>query len=240
MWYQPGRFGARVMSAKPCLLLVHGAWHGSWSWDKLQAKLTTAGWAVHTIDLPSVAAKGEPRYGLHDDAQVVRDRLTSIEGPVVVVAHSYGGAAVSEGASGVSGVQHIIYLAAFQLDVGESLLGFAGGKPPPWQIIDGDLVTPVTPHATFYGDVDSHEADRAVDQLLPTSMSAFTETLNSAAWKTIPSSYIVCEQDHAIPVFLQEQMALRASTTYRLSSSHSPFLSRTSDLVALIEKIAEG
>ena len=75
-----GRFAARVMSAKPALLLVHGAWHGSWGWERLQAKLAAAGWAFHTIDLPSVAAKGEPRYGLHDDAQAVHERLTSIGG----------------------------------------------------------------------------------------------------------------------------------------------------------------
>jgi hypothetical protein len=140
----------------------------------------------------------------------------------------------------VSGVQHIIYLAAWQLDRGESLLGLRDGNPPPWWIIDRDSVTPANPRDIFYNDMAPPEADRAVHQLLPISMSAFTETLNAAAWKTIPSSYIVCEQDHAIPVFLQEQMALRATKTYRLPSGHSPFLSRTSDLVTLIEKIAEG
>jgi pimeloyl-ACP methyl ester carboxylesterase len=222
----------------PSLLLVHGAWHGSWCWGKLTPLLTGAGWAVHTVNLPSVAEKGKPRHGLHDDACAVREQLNAIDGPVVVVAHSYGGAPATEAAAGIASVQHIIYLAAFVLDAGESLFGLVGGQAPPWWNIDGDTVTPDTPREIFYNDVNGADASAAIARLLPHSMSAVEEQVTAAAWKTTLTSYILCERDNAVPVFAQEQMASRTSQVYRLPSSHSPFLSRPAELAALITDIA--
>ena len=151
-----------------------------------QPRLTGAGWTVHAIDLPSVAEKGKPRLGLHDDARAVRERLNSIDGPVVVVAHSYGGAPVTQGAAGVESVRHIIYLAAFPLDEGESLAVLTGGEVPRWWNIDAETVTPETPRQMFYHDMGAREAEAAAARLLPHSMSAVTERATAAAWENDP------------------------------------------------------
>src|SRR6185295_18136455 len=86
---------------RPELLLVHGAFHGSWAWQRVQDRLISMGWMARTVDLPSVAAKGEPRFGMYDDAAAVRQYLEAIDGPVVVVAHSYAGVPVTEAAVGL-------------------------------------------------------------------------------------------------------------------------------------------
>ena len=158
------------------------------------------GWQVQIIDLPSVARREGPNFGLHDDAEFIRQQIADIDGAVVVVAHSYGGVAVSEGAADLPNVRHIIYLAAFQIDVGESVLEACGGEPPDWWDINGDGVMPLRPHQVFYADLAPEDSARAIAQLRPQSLAAFTETQEAAAWRTAPSTYVVCEQDRAIPL----------------------------------------
>lgn len=221
----------------PALLLVHGAWHGSWCWEPVRTLLADRGWRVETVDLPSVAPAAD-RPGLHDDARAVRAALDAIDGPVVVVAHSYGGAPVSEGAAGAPNLAHLVYVTAFQLDEGESLLAAVGGQPPSWWKIDGDLFTPLTPHEIFFGDVDPDVAASAVARLQPQSYSVASEQLTAAAWKDVPSTYVVCENDNAIPVFAQEAMAQRAGRVERLPSAHSPFLSHPDELTEILERAA--
>ncbi len=222
---------------RPTLLLVHGAWHGSWCWEPVRTRLADRGWPVATVDLPSVAP-AEERPGLHDDARAVREALDAIDGPVVVVAHSYGGAAVSEGAAGAPNLAHLVYVTAFQLDAGESLLGTVGGQPPSWWKVDGDLFSPLTPHEIFFADVDPDVAAAAIARLRPQSYAVASDRLTAAAWKDVPSTYVVCENDNAIPVFAQEAMAQRAGHVERLPSSHSPFLSHPAELTAIIEAAA--
>jgi pimeloyl-ACP methyl ester carboxylesterase len=229
-----------AVTAMPTVVLVHGAWHGPWNWRKVDNELTAMGWQVRTIDLPSVVHTDGPHFGLHDDAEVIRRHIADIDGPVVIVAHSYGGVAVSEGAADLPNVRHIVYLAAFQLDIGESVLAACGGEPPDWWNINGDNVIPLRPHEVFYTDLAPQDSDRAIAQLKPQSLAAFTETLTAAAWRTVPSTYVVCEQDRAIPRPAQEQMSARASYVRRLSSGHSPFLSMPGDVARLIAGVAAG
>jgi pimeloyl-ACP methyl ester carboxylesterase len=221
------------------MVLVPGAWHGPWVWTKVGRELTGAGWEVRSVDLPSVADVGGVRFGLYDDAAVVRRQIERIEAPVVVVAHSYGGVAASEGAANLPNIELLIYLAAFQLDAGESVLDACGGEPPKWWDIHGDTVTPRRPREIFYADLPQEDADRAIAQLKPESLSAFTERQKEAAWRTAPSTYVVCEQDRAIPVPAQEQMSARATNTDRLATSHSPFLSQPGAVARLIADAAK-
>src|ERR1044072_11228 len=90
--------GSRVPNGgdRPELLLVHGAFHGAWAWQQVQDRLSSMGWTARTVDLPSVAAIGEPRSGMHDDAAVIRQCIEAIDSPVVVVAHSYAGVPVAQ------------------------------------------------------------------------------------------------------------------------------------------------
>jgi pimeloyl-ACP methyl ester carboxylesterase len=219
------------------LLLVPGGFHGVWVWEKVIDRLAALGWPTHTVELPSVAAKGQPRYGMHDDAAAVRRRLAAIDGPVVLVAHSYGGVVATQAAAGLANVTHIVYLAAFQLDIGDSLLGVVG-EPPPWWIIEGDTLTAGQPLETFYHDVSPDDATRAIDRLQPSSYSMVTERLTAAAWRNIPSTYVICDEDQALPPAAQEQLAKRATNIRRLPSSHSPMLSRPDEVAQIIAETA--
>jgi len=217
---------------RPTLLLVHGAWHGAWVWEKVRRELTARGCLVHTLDLPSVGERGRPRKALYDDAAAVRQRVEEIRGPVVVVAHSYGGAAVTQGVANLSNVRHIVYVCAFALDVGDSLLGLVGTQPD-WWIIDGDIMIPDDPRAVFYHDVEPQEAEWAIGHLRPISYVTVTQALTAAAWRDIASTYIICDRDVAMGAG-QDLLAKRATHIRHLPSSHSPMLSLPSELTDLI------
>jgi pimeloyl-ACP methyl ester carboxylesterase len=219
------------------LLLIPGAFHGAWVWEKVIDRLAELGWSAHTVELPSVAAKGQPRYGMHDDAAAVRRRLAAIDDPVVVVAHSYGGLVATQAAADLTNITHIIYLAGFQLDIGDSLLGVVG-EPPPWWIIEGDTLIAGRPLETFYHDAPPDDARRAIDRLQPSSYSMVTDRLTAAAWRNTPSTYVICEEDQALPPAAQEQLAKRATTIRRLPSSHSPMLSLPAQVAQIIAETA--
>jgi pimeloyl-ACP methyl ester carboxylesterase len=216
------------------VLLVHGAWHGAWCWETVKQRLINNGITVETVDLPSANPTNGQLGGLHDDARIVRSALDSIDGNVLAVAHSYGGIPLSEGAASAPNVAHLVYLTAFQLDTGESLLSALGGQRPSWLQIGDDITRPTDTREVFFADVDDDIAHAATARLSPQSLSSFAETQNAAAWKSTPSTYIICENDKAIPVPAQEAMSGRAGKTIRLASSHSPFLSRPHDIAQII------
>ncbi|HEV8623041.1 MAG TPA: alpha/beta fold hydrolase [Acidimicrobiia bacterium] len=229
------------MAAGGCtVVLVHGAWHGSWCWAALIEQLEGLGFPSATVDLPSID-RGGALGDLHDDAGAVRQAVDAIEGPVVVVAHSYGGAPVTEGLVGAVNVAHLVYVSAFLLDEGESILGAVGGVEPLWWRIsaDGQTLEPDHPEHVFFADCPPDTVAAAAASLRPQSRAAFTQTLRGAAWRDIPSTYVVCEQDNAIPAFAQEAMAQRAGTVQRLSSGHSPFLSQPDELAKIVRQTVE-
>lgn len=225
-------------TARPAFLLVHGAWHGAWCWDALRTALDAAGWRSHAVDLPSSAAHsdGARPAGLREDAAAIRDHLRRIDGPVVTVAHSYGGAPTTEAVAGAANVVRAVYLAAFQLDAGESVFSFLGTPAPN----DDSGRTPPSPDARrlYYTDVPAAEADRAAARMTPQSVRSFTQPVTTAGWRTVPSSYIVCERDQALEPARQHELAARADTVHRLPSSHAPFLSMPGELAALLGRIA--
>ncbi|MFE9098137.1 alpha/beta fold hydrolase [Streptomyces sp. NPDC007264] len=218
--------------SRPTLLLVHGAWHGAWCWEKLTPVLGADGWTTRTVDLPSAGREA----GVRDDARVVLDELERIDGPVVVVAHSYGGIPVTEAVADAAHVAHVVYLAAYRLDVGESLLGYHGAPVPPEP--HGFQPVPRQPVPMFYTDVPQAEAEEATERLVPQSTRSFSEPLTRAGWHTVPSTYVVCERDRALPPQNQEELAARTGTVHRIQSDHSPFLSMPEEFAVLLAKIA--
>jgi pimeloyl-ACP methyl ester carboxylesterase len=201
-------------------------------------RLAPSGLNTQTIDLPSVAAEGQPRFGMHDDAEVVRGLLSRTEWPLIVVAHSYGAIPVTQVVHELPNVLHVVYVAAFQLDVGETLLGAAGGEIPSWWIVNEDIVNADRAADIFYNDVEPRAAAWAQSRLLPSSFAAFTEPLTAAAWRNIASTYIICERDQAVPLHAQEVMAQRAESMQRISTGHSPMLSQPSELAEIINGVA--
>jgi len=221
------------MAGEPTFLLVHGAWHGAWCWDELAPRLG----AVRTVELPS---KGPDEGDLYDDAAAVREAIDAVGGRVVVVAHSYGGAPVTEGAAGAPGLAHIVFVSAFLLDAGEALHGAVGGQDPDWweRSDDGRMVTPLRPEEIFYNDCDPDVAAAAAARLTAQTAKSFTDPITRTAWREATTTYVICERDNAIPVFAQEAMAARAGRVERLNASHSPFLSRPDELAALLRSAA--
>ncbi|MBB3084877.1 alpha/beta hydrolase [Geodermatophilus sabuli] len=219
------------------LLLVHGAWHGSWCWERLTGAL--GGVAVRTVDLPSVGTDPAALGGLYDDADAVRAALAGIEGPVVVVGHSYGGAVVTEAVRADSGVAHLVYLCAFQLDEGDSLLGSVGGEGPPWWEATGPAIAVRSPEQVFYNGVAPELTESAVARLGLQSRASAEQPLTNVAWRSVPSTYVVCEQDQAIPVVAQEAMSARAGEVLRMDAGHSPFLSHPAELAGLLRPIVD-
>lgn len=226
-----------AVNGKPTILLVHGAWHGAWCWDKLIPELAAQGWRTVTVDLPSAALHSNNTAGMYDDARAVRACLDDIEGPVTVLAHSYGGVPVTEAAATAPNVSRILYLAGFQLSEGDSLVSESGGQLPSGDT--GTLPVPDNPSKVLFGDVTEEDAGRAVRRLVPQSIRSFSEPLTVAAWRTVSSRYIVCEKDEMLPPAYQESMATRAGRLYRLPSGHSPFLSMATELAALVTADAD-
>ena len=218
--------------SSPTLLLVPGAWHGPWVWDALRAQLGDV--PVETVALRSVGDDPATLGDLYDDARVVREAAAAIDGPVVVCAHSYGGAVASQGLAGLPQVKRIVYLAAFMLDAGESLLAAAGGTPPPWwDVRDGYLLV-TAPEEVFYHDVKEGTAGQAVAQLRPLASITTEQPLTAAAWHDVPSTYIICDDDRAFPPGGQEALAARADRVRHLPTSHSPMLCDPAALATLL------
>ena len=221
--------------SKRSILLVHGAWHGGWTWRPLLPHLHEAGFDPFVVDLPSAGAGGD----LAADVRVVQQALAALPGPTIVVGHSYGGVVISEACAEQPVVSHLVYLCAFQLDVGESLMGMLNGKPLPWIAVDEatGLCTVPEPTPVFYADVAPPLAAEFGARLRSQSLVSFMTSLTQAAWRAIPSTYIACTEDRAIPYPAQQAMAARARTVHTLRSSHSPFASQPAEVARILAGI---
>jgi pimeloyl-ACP methyl ester carboxylesterase len=219
------------------LLLVHGAWHGAWAFDELGSRLDEAGLRWRAVNLPSAGSTAD----LAADADVVRQALAERAVPTVLVGHSYGGLVISEAAAGVDHVTALVYLCAFMLDAGESLLSAQQHQVPDWIAVDEQAGTSTvrSPFEVFYHDCPGELAGAAAARLVPQSLAAFAAPQTAAAWNERPSTYVICEQDHAIPPAAQEAMSARADTVERLDRSHSPFLSAPEELIPVMRRAAE-
>lgn len=233
------------------IVLVHGAFHGAWCWDRILPGLTTAGLRVVAVDLPGHGVGDPGPVGdLGDDAGHVRSVLDGLDGPVVLVGHSYGGAVISEAAAGRDDVAHLVYLAAVVPDVGESIGGASAEIDPGAASMtitaafvptaDGRAVR-VADHAIrdiFYHDCSDADVEFARARLSEQSTASFAATLTGAAWRRIPSTYVLCTDDRTVPVPVQRANAARTTSTVELPTSHSPFFSAPDSLVALLVDVA--
>ncbi|MEV0701975.1 alpha/beta hydrolase [Saccharopolyspora sp. NPDC050389] len=213
------------MAAPRHLVLVHGAWHGPWCWERLVPELERRGWATSAVDLPSTW--GNPDTGMRDDAQAVREHVESIDGPVTVLAHSYGGVPVSEVADTLPNVRQLVYLAAHMLEADEAVTSPLGG---PWFPLEAETAPHLPPHDAFYHDVPAEWAAEAVARLRPQSARVFLDEQTRASWRTIPSALIVCDDDRSICSSSARCGAPRSSGTSPAAirrSSPGPSSSRT-------------
>lgn len=213
------------------LLLVPGAWHGSWCWDHLVPELRSRGWATSVMDLPSTS--GSPACGVREDAEAVREALRALDGPVTVLAHSYAGVPVGEAAGSAD---RLVYLAAHALEPGESVAGVLGGTwyEPGTKLLD----VPEPARDLLFADVPDELATWAVERLRPQSARVFEEPVTGAAWQKLPTAAILCSDDRIFPEVFTNRLARQDLVRY-LPGSHSPFLSRPGELADLVCEVAE-
>ena len=228
--------------ASPTLLLVHGAWSGSWCWRDLRAILDQRGVASVSVDLPSSQLEADSTTGLRQDADEVVRAAASIEGPVILVGHSYGGAVVLEAATGIPQLEQIVFVAALVPFTGQSATDVSREirvrtRLDQAMLMEGDhlrLDPELVPQA-LYNQCDSATSAWATSQLTTQTISSFRSPRSSIDLD-IPSRYISCSDDFAVDPTLQEMMAGRCRQSTTISSDHSPFLSHPLELFgALME-----
>ncbi|HEV3221271.1 MAG TPA: alpha/beta hydrolase [Puia sp.] len=223
------------MSKKPNILLVHGAWADGSSWGKVISLLTEAGY--------NIVATQQKLVSLEDDAETVRRAAESLDGPVLLVGHSYGGAVITEAAHLCPNVIGLVYIAGFALDKGESLeiLSASGPVAPPgaaairpdkygflW--IDREMFAD-----NFCQDVDKTEAHVMAVVQKPLSLTAFQGKITDAGWKNLPCWYQVSMNDRMIPPPAEQFMATRINArTITIPASHASMVSHPENISEFI------
>ncbi|MFG3092841.1 alpha/beta fold hydrolase [Streptomyces antibioticus] len=223
-------------SGKPTVVLVHGAWADASGWDEVSESLRAQGYPV--------VATANPLRSLSGDAAYLAARLKTIKGPIVLVGHSYGGAVITNAAAGNPNVKSLVYIAAFVPDKGEDTLKLAAKFPGSHLSDDPNAPLPTALDAVPLGsgptDVDLYiKADKFSDVFLsnrldkakaaalaasqrPVTPIAGAEPSKAAAWKTIPSWYLVATDDRTIGTENLRFMAKRAgSTTVEVDAPHA-------------------
>ena len=233
------------MSDPAPVVLVHGAWHGPWCWDRVTPLLHDRGIKTIALDLPTMDTGAGYVTTVHDDAKTLRAALDAIDRPAVVVGHSYGGTVITEGAADHPMAKRLVYLAAFMPDAGQSVNGLTSIEPNPafagaLQFANGRAaLVPQRVGALLYNDCSDEVVAWAIPQLRSMQVD-FGEAAAAAAWRDIPSTYIVCTQDRTIPPELQRRMALNATEVIEWDTSHSPFASQPALVAELLERLARS
>jgi pimeloyl-ACP methyl ester carboxylesterase len=232
----------------PTVVFVHGAWHSPEFYAPLLDGLRKTKFHVIAPHLPSAGGSSD---NFNDDVLLVRRSIASQVNDgheVVVVMHSYGGMVGSAAVEGLSkhdvrtggGVIRLIYLTAFALEAGVSLMDSLNNQPLPWQkSVNEKQWDVINPQQVFYNDVECEVADELAAKLLLQSKGSLESKQTYAAWKYIDSTYVVCENDMAIPKHAQLSMASQAGgrfTIEYLAAGHSPFLSMPQQTVHVIRK----
>jgi len=224
--------------SKTSIVLVHGAFADGSSWNKVIPLLEAEGFTVTAVQ--------NPLKSLSEDVATTKRLLDAQKGDVVLVGHSYGGAVITEAAAGNSKVKALVYVAAFAPDAGETLGALGERFPAP------PLGTAVVPDSAgflyidrakvadvFANDLPKEEAALLAATQKPLAAAIFGEPLKAAAWKSIPSWYVVSTQDKAINPDLERFMAKRMNAkTKELKASHVSFISNAPEIAKVIESAA--
>ncbi|KML61063.1 hydrolase [Burkholderia cepacia] len=224
--------------SKPAIVLVHGFWGGAAHWAKVIVELARKGHvSLHAVEMPLTS--------LADDAERTRKMVSQVDGPVLLVGHSYGGAVISE-AGNLPNVAGLVFIAAFAPDAGESPGGITQEHLPvaaPNLAPDSDGYLWLKPdkfHESFCQDLSSDEAlVMAVTQKAPLA-STFADTVNTPSWRTKPSWYQISSEDRMIAPENQERMSARmnARKVITLDASHASLASKPVAVAALIDEAA--
>ena len=241
---------ARMQTAtgkpKPTVVLVHGAFAESSSWDGVITKLQRDGYPV--------IAAANPLRGVKNDADYVASVLIGIKGPIVLVGHSYGGTVITNAVNGNTNVRALVFVAAFAPDTGETSAELSARYPG--STIDSALAAPVTLpdgskdlyiqqdkfRAQFAADISDRDAKLMAGTQRPITEAALNEASGVPAWKTIPSWFIYGDRDLSIPAAALAFMAERAESQKTVvvhGASHVVMTSQPEAVATLIETAAD-
>jgi pimeloyl-ACP methyl ester carboxylesterase len=230
---------------RPTIVLVHGAFAESASWDHVIDPLVTAGHPV--------IAAANPLRGLAADAAAVGDLLRTVDGPVALVGHSYGGAVISNVAADAAEITGLVYVAAFAPEPGEDCNTLAGRFPGstlgealrPVPRSDGTTDLYITHdrfHGQFCADVPARQAERMAATQRPVTQEALTEPSGEwPLWRELASWFLIAEEDRNIPAVLQRFLAQRAGARRALEipgASHAVAVSQPEATAELILEAA--
>lgn len=237
------------------IVLVHGAWADAASWSGVTSRLQKDGYTVWAVP--------NPLRGLSSDAAYVASILDTIPGPIILVAHSYGGAVITNAATGNPNVKALVYIDGFAPDEGETGYQLLGMQPPPGaspscllgdpstifnfvpypgaQNGDVDLyIKPEVFPSCFANTIAAKQAAVLAASQRPITFSAGAEPSGPPAWKTIPSWYLVGTLDKVIPPYLQIFMAERANAQIvKVKAPHPAMITDPKDVADLIEIAAQ-
>ena len=238
---------AAAESAKPTVVLVHGAFADASSWNGVIARLEKDGYPV--------VAVANPLRSVKSDGDYVGRIVAGIKTPVVLVGHSYGGAVISEAAAETKNVEALVYVAAFAPDKGESAADLSGKFPG--STLAPTLAEPVALenggkdlyiqqdkfHEQFAADVPAKAAKLMAATQRPITEAALTEGAPGTAWQTIPSWFIYGDADKNIPAKALGWMAERAhskETVVVKGASHVVMVSHPDKVAKIIEDAASA
>jgi pimeloyl-ACP methyl ester carboxylesterase len=230
---------------KPTVVLVHGAWADSSSWDHVVERLQSDGYIVDVFPTPL--------RGLASDSGYLRDYLSAVTGPIVLVGHSYGGAVITDAATGNRNVKELVYIDAFAPDQGQEVSQLVGptsvvANPDPTKVFtfvpatspDPDLyVLPSVFTNSVANDIPLAQARVLAATQRPLAAGALREQSTTPAWRTIPSWYEVGTIDQIIPPAAQLAMAKTArARVIEVRTSHLPMVSQPATVTRTIERAA--
>jgi pimeloyl-ACP methyl ester carboxylesterase len=228
------------MSEQPNVVLVHGAFADGSSWSAVVKRLQAKGY--------DVIAPQFPETSLADDVARLRQALAWLEGPSILVGHSYGGQIVTALGDDTPDVVGLVYINAFGLEEGETISGVNANYPPPPAtanlIIDEQGFGRI-PEDDFVGhfaaDVDPAEARVMYAAQQPVSTTVFEDVMGTPAWKSLPTWYVVSTNDEAIAPDAERMFAERmGAETVEVASSHVAMVSHPDAVVELVEAAARA
>ncbi|WP_087001469.1 alpha/beta fold hydrolase [Rhizobium sullae] len=231
---------------KPTIVLVHGAFAESSSWNDVISELKRNGYTA--------IAAANPLRSVAGDAATVSAIVRSISGPVVLVGHSYGGPVITEAANGNANVKALVYVAAFAPETGESSLTLS--QKFPGSTLAGAIATIALPDGgqdlyiqpdkfrlQFAADVSEDQAQLMAATQRPVTQAALAEPSGVASWKKLPSYMVYGSEDRNIPSTMMSFMAKRANAVKAVvveGASHAIMVSHPDAVASLIEEAASA
>lgn len=234
-------------------VLVYGAWHGAWAWEKVVPLLEEKGHEVEVFDLPGHGDDGTPipEVSLQAYAERVVEALDASGGSSVLVGHSMGGIVISRAAEvRPDKVSRLVYLTAFLLEDGQTLLEVAQADGeaiilPNLEMNEAEGYATVKEDSlkdVFYNDCPDEDVESAKERLGPQAIAPFATPIGvtDENFGRVPRTYIECLRDHAIGISTQREMRskLPCEEVITMDTSHSPFFSKPEELANHLEEVA--